>query len=306
MRLLVVGAGSTGGYFGGRLAEAGRDVTFLVRKGRAAQLEAKGLEIVSPYGNISFKPKLMAAGESGAPFDAVLLSVKAYSLAAATEDAAPAIGPGTMILPMLNGMKHMDSLDARFGTDAVLGAVCKIAAHLDAEGRIVHHSSFHSLAYGERDGERSPRLQRLDAFMQNASFDAALSPNIEQEMWDKWVMLAALAGITCLMRGSIGEIAAAPGGVDFASRFLDETAAIATAEGHAPDRVFLAATRSLLTQQGSALTASMYRDLQQGARVEADQIIGDLLARGAKFGVPAPLLSLAHTHLSVYQSRLRG
>ncbi len=303
MRLLVVGAGSTGGYFGGRLAQAGRDVTFLVRPRRAAELEAKGLQVVSPHGDFTLTPKLVTAGSIPSHFDAILLTVKAYALEAALEDLAPAVGQDTMVLPVLNGMRHMDTIAARFGSRILAGCLCKIPAQLDAEGRILHLSEFHELIYGELDGSRTPRIEALHAFMQNAVFDARLSLSIEQEMWEKWVMLATLAGTTCLMRGSVGEIVAAPGGSNFVNRFLDEAAATAAAAGHGPGEAFLAHTRVLLTEPGSPFTASMFRDMQKSAPIEADQIVGDLLARAVRLNVSVPLLALAYTHLAVYQNR---
>jgi 2-dehydropantoate 2-reductase len=303
MRLLVVGAGATGGYFGGRLAQAGRDVTFLVREGRAAQLRAKGLQAISPHGDFHITPKLAYAGALDGVYDAIFLSVKAYALENALDDLAPAAGPDTLIFPVLNGMKHMDVLAARFGPHAVIGGLCRIPAHLDEEGRVVQLGTFQDVVYGERNGRRTARIERLDAFMQGAGFDAKLSDAIEREMWEKWVMLASLAGITCLMRGSVGEIVAAPGGDAFVNRFLDEAAAVAAKAGIAPREAFLASTRATLTTPGSPLTASMFRDLQGGGRIEADQIIGDLLDRGTKAGLALPLLSLTYTHLCVYQQR---
>ena len=309
MRLLVVGAGSTGGYFGGRLAQAGRDVTFLVRPNRAADLQANGLQILSPHGNFTLAPKLVTASDLAAAggidlqFDAILLTVKSYALEAALDDLAPAVGPDTMILPTLNGMRHVDIVTARFGKQALAGCVCRIAAKLDEDGRIVELGNFHELEYGELDGAWSERIVQLDVFMQNAGFSARLSMAIEQDMWEKWVMLASLAGITCLMRGSVGEIVAAPSGSDFVNLFLDEVAAVATVAGHAPSESYLAEIRALLTTQGSPLTASMYRDLQTGGPIEADQIVGDLLTRARRANVSAPLLAVANTHLAVYQNR---
>ena len=301
MRLLVVGAGSTGGYFGGRLAEAGRDVTFLVREARAEQLKAAGLHIVSPHGDVALAPKLVTTDTIGAPYDAIILAVKAYTLDAALKDVAPAVGPNSMIVPLLNGMRHLESIAAAFGGNALVGGLCSIAAELDDQGRIFHLSQFHNLAYGEMNGVRSTRIEQLDAVMQNAGFDARLSSNIEQEMWNKWMMLATLAGVTCLMRGSIGDIAGAPGGAAFVDRFFDEVVAVATAHGHAPSGAFLARTRALLTADGSTLTSSMYRDLRKNSPIEADQIIGDLLTRGRQAQLHAPLLAAAYTHLAIYQ-----
>ncbi|KQY21003.1 2-dehydropantoate 2-reductase [Rhizobium sp. Root483D2] len=304
MRMLVVGAGSTGGYFGSRLAAAGKDVTFLVRPARAEQLRRNGLQIVSPAGDLLINPKLLAAGEISAPFDIVLLTVKAFSLAATVEDFAPAVGPNTVILPVLNGMKHMDVLSARFGAERLAGCVCKIATVLDQEGRITHLAPFHDLFYGERDGALSDRMAAIDAFMKGAGFDARLSSSIEREMWEKWILLASLGAINCLMRGTVGDIAAAPGGAEFAASLLDEAVATVHAAGTAPSDAFVAAAKDQLTRQGSTQTSSMYRDLKQGKRIEAEQIVGDLVRRAREAQVATPLLSAAFANLSIYQSGL--
>ena len=302
MRVLVVGAGATGGYFGGRLAQAGRDVTFLVRPARAAQLRERGLRIVSPHGDAISEPRLVLANDLRDPFDVVLLAVKSFGFEAAVEDMAPAVGPDTMIVPLLNGMRHIDSLVARCGEAPVLGGVCRIAGDLDADGRIVQMSPTHDVSYGERLGGRSERTEQQDAVMQNAGFDARLSEAIEQEMWDKWLVLASLGGIGCLARGAIGDILATPGGRDFIGQFIDEVVAIQTALGHAPGPALQDSARRMLTQAGPIQTSSMYRDLQKGAAVEADQILGDLLARGRGAGVLAPLLNAVCTQLSIYMA----
>jgi 2-dehydropantoate 2-reductase len=304
MRILVVGAGSTGGYFGGRLAQAGRDVTFLVRPARAEQLRTNGLQIVSPHGDVTLKPQLVTAGSIGGPFDVVLLTVKAFALDAALGDMTPAVGPDTMVLPVLNGMKHVDALTERFGDRTVVGCVCRVATVVD-QGRIVQLSKLQDLAYGEMDGSVSPRIKQLDAFMQGAGFDARLSTGIAREMWEKWALLAALGGINCLMRGTVGEIVAAPGGLDFVLAFLAEVVAVVDAVGHPMSDEFLTGARAVLTAKGSAQTSSMYRDLQQGSPIEADQIIGDLLARGRRVGIAMPLVAAAYANLSVYQARIR-
>jgi len=303
MRILVVGAGATGGYFGARLADAGKDVTFLVRPARAAKLAQAGLQIVSPHGDLTLRPELLLADQIEEPFDIVLLAVKGFALDAAMADCAPAIGPETMIVPLLNGMRHVDLLRARFGARPVLGGVCRVATMLDAEGRILQLAKFQELLYGEWSGAPSARTERLDQAMQNAGFEARLSRTIEQDMWDKWILLATMGGVTCLMRGTIGEIEAAPGGAAFARAFLSEVVAITRAAGHPPSEAFVAETQRMVTAKGSHMASSMYRDLTQGNTVEAEQILGDLLARGSASGVPAPLLAAAFTHLSVYQRR---
>jgi 2-dehydropantoate 2-reductase len=305
MRFLIVGAGSTGGYFGGRLMQAGRDVTFLVRPARAQQLRSSGLEILSPHGDVTLVPKLVTA-DALAPggYDVVLLTVKAFSFDRAIDDFAPAVERETMILSVLNGMKHIDVLASRFGKHSIVGCVCKVATRVDKQGRIVQLNKLHDLAYGEIDGAPSARTDRLDEAIKAAGFDARLSRTIEQEMWQKWILLATLGGITCLMRGNVGDIEAVPGGSEFVLRFLDEVCAVISANGHPPSEAFLSGTRAQLTQKGSVMTSSMYRDLEQGWPVEAEQILGDLLDRARRASVDTPLLAAAFANLSVYQSRL--
>jgi 2-dehydropantoate 2-reductase len=304
MRILIVGAGAVGGYFGGRLAQAGRDVTFLVRPSRAKQLSQDGLRIISPHGDAVLTPKLISADEMDTPYDLVFLSVKAYALETAMSDFAAAVGPETMILPVLNGMRHIDLLTKRFGEHAVIGGVCLVATEIDAEGRIVQLAEMQQLLYGERNGETTPRLQTLDATLQGAGFDARLSMDITQAMWEKWVQLASLGAITCLMRGAIGEIVAAPGGAELSLEVLDESVAVATACGHKPSETFLSRNAAAMTAPGSQLTSSMYRDLRKGAPVEVDHILGDFIERGGAHGVATPLLKAAFVNLRVYQERL--
>ncbi len=304
MRILVVGAGATGGYFGGRLAEAGRDVTFLLRPARATQIRRDGLQIISPHGNAAVRPHVVTKDGIGGTYDVVLLTVKAYALDGALDDLAPAVGADTMIVPVLNGLRHIDVLIRRFGEKPVLGGVCLVATTLDPEGRIRQLAEFQELIYGERSGAGSTRIEALDREMQGVGFKARASDTILLEMWRKWILLATLGGITCLMRGTVGEIEAAPDGADFALRFLAEIVAVATAAGYKPGEDFLVRTRATVTAPGSAQVPSMYRDLQQGLPVEVDQIIGDMLARARRLGVPTPLLALAFTHLKIYQDRI--
>lgn len=301
MRFLVVGAGATGGYFGGRLAQAGRDVTFLVRPKRAAQLASDGLQIVSPLGDFTVRPKLVTADSLDGIYDAVLLTVKAHALDSALDDLAAAVGSGTMILPVLNGMRHVDVIKARFGEQALAGCVCKIAATLDGQGRIHQLNAMHDLFYGEMNRQHSARIVELDRQMQGAGFNARLSSDIAREMWEKWILLASLGGITCLARGNIGQVEAASGGLEFANALIDEVVSIVKAVGVGPSEAALTNTRAMLTMKGSPQTSSMFRDLQQGNSVEADAIVGDLLSRAKSANVAAPLLSAAYVNLSIYQ-----
>ncbi|MBD8871983.1 2-dehydropantoate 2-reductase [Rhodanobacter sp. DHB23] len=304
MRILVVGAGATGGYFGGRLLQAGQDVTFLVRERRAALLARHGLRIRSAMGDADIAaPPTLTTATLRAPFDLVLLGCKAWDLPQAMEDIAPAVGEQSAVLPVLNGMRQLDLLDARFGAARVLGGQCAIAATLDDDGTVRHLNRTHSLGFGERDGSDSERVRRIARAMAGANFDSRASRHVVQDMWDKWVFLASLAGITCLMRAPVGDIVAAPGGREATLALLDDCRRIAAACGHEPDAAVIERARGLLTEAGSTFSASMLRDLEHGGRVEADHVIGDLLARGEAHGVEAPVLRLAYAHLKAYEAR---
>lgn len=302
MRTLVVGAGATGGYFGGRLAQAGRDVTFLVRPGRARRLAERGLRIKSPDGETVLTPRTIT--EVDGVYDLILIAVKSYSLHQALSDLAPAVGRDTVIVPLLNGMRHIGELVQRFGADRAWGGVCMIKGTLDEDGDIVQMSGLHRLAYGPLDGSSSDgRLPAVTETLSGAGFDSRASTTIVQELWDKWVMLATLGAATTLLRGSIGAINKAPGGPDLLHAIAAEASAVAAAAGH-PVQGKAAAMLEATIVTTEPATSSMYRDLIQGLPVEGDAIVGDLVAEAAKHQVPVPLLSAAHTGLSVYSATL--
>ena len=304
MRTLVVGAGAIGGYFGGRLLEINREVTFLVRPKRAAELASHGLTIRSRVGDASFsKVATVLAENLRQTYDLVLLSCKAYDLDDAITSFAPAVGPHTVILPLLNGMRHLEVLDQRFGRDRVLGGQCFIAAAVK-EGEIIHMVETHELSFGERSGTMSDRVHAIAKLMEGARFNAHASAEILQEMWEKWVFLASLAGGTCTMRAAIGDICASPGGADFVLGLLEDCTSIAAAEGYPMREPQLNRARKTLTAARSTLTASMLRDIERNAPIEADHIIGDLLRRGAVLSLGnLSHLKIAYTHLKAYESR---
>lgn len=305
MRILVVGAGATGGYFGGRLAQAGRDVTFLVRSGRAETLRKEGLRLMTPDGEVTLRPQLTLVEDIKQPYDVIILAVKAFALESTLLDIAPAIGQDTLIMPILNGMKHLDILTTRYGKSAVIGGMCKITATLNPQGHIIQMSPLHELYYGELDGLTTQRIQALDRQLSGAGFDTFLSTSIINDMWEKWLLLASLGAITCLMRGNIGQVASAPGGEQFAHGVINEVLAIITSAGYRRNEPYIAQTTALLTRPDSVQTSSMYRDLMQSYPVEAEQVLGDLVTIGRRVGLGSPLLNAAYTNLAVYQANRR-
>ncbi|HEY1914639.1 MAG TPA: ketopantoate reductase family protein [Streptosporangiaceae bacterium] len=304
MRILVLGAGSTGGFFGARLAAAGRDVTFLVRPKRADQLRERGLRVLADGAEQTITPTLVTANNVHGPYDVVLVSVRSTALESALDDSATAVGPHTMVVPFLNGMSHLDMLTARFGT-AVLGGVVKVATVLNDRGDIVRLGSFAGITVGELNGHPSVRLEQLRQELSGAGFQVDVSPSIVTAMWAKWAFITTLGGMTCLMRAPVGDIVAVPGGELLGPSLLAEGAAVAAAAGHPLPAAEVDAYTAMVTQPGSTLTASMYRDLVAGRPVEVEPVYGDLVARARDLGVPTPLLDLATLNLRIHQERLR-
>lgn len=303
MRLLILGAGGIGGYFGGRLAEKGADVTFLVRPARAERLK-DGLVIESPHGDATLPVKTVT--EAREPFDAVLVSCKAYDLDSAIDAIAPAVGPETKVLPLLNGLRHYQPLDARFGAERVLGGLAHIGVTMTPDGVIRQFNKLQRFTLGPRSESQTEACVTLHEELKRGGFAPVLSDEIDQAMWDKFVLLAAFAGLTCLMRAPVGAIMRADDGETIAEAFILECAAVAEAAGYRPHEKALGEARALMTAPGSANTASMLRDLESDGRTEHDHILGDMLERARAAKIDAPMLTVALAHMQAYEARREG
>lgn len=304
MRILVVGAGATGGYFGGRLAQAGRDVTFLVREGRARTLRERGLRIIGLGEQTVLEPRLVTADSIEGPYDLVLVTVKESGLTGAVADLAPAVGPDTLIVPVLNGMRQIDVLVERFGERAVLGGIAYVMTTIDADGDILRLAGMHRLAYGRRDGSVDDQVRAVHAALSDAGFDTALSERILGAMWSKWTFIAALGAVCVLGGGTVGEVGAVPGGTALAEAVLAEAASVAAAAGHPVSEQEIGVYRGMVTAQGSDDTSSLFRDLSAGLPVEAEQIFGDLVARAEALDVAVPSLAAVAVRLRVHNARV--
>ena len=303
MKILILGAGGIGGYYGARLAKAGADVTFLVRPKRREQLERNGLVVESPLGNLSMPVKTVLAEALAPGYDVVLFTCKAYDLASAMDAIAPAMQGGTALVPLLNGLAHLETLDARFGAANVLGGTAHINVMLKPDGTVWHGDVLQNMLFGERDRTKTPRALALDAITKKAGIGGGLSEDIVQDLWEKVVFLTALASTTCLFRANVREIVGSPGGKDVMRRALAANAAIAAAEGRVPRPSVLQKFNERLTDPEGLWSASMLRDLEGGGQVEADHIVGWMLERARKHNVDDTILALAYTHLKAYERR---
>ena len=301
MRILVLGAGAIGGYFGGRLAAAGVDTTFLVRPRRAGQLAQNGLRIASPLGDVSTPVQTVSREMVRPGYDAILLSCKAYDLDDAIDAIRPAV-PGAVIIPLLNGMRHLDRLDAAFGKQAVGGGVAGLFVGMEPDGLIRHQGQAQTFVHGERHSAQAERFDALSPVFARGGFAPRHSSEIEQDMWEKFVFICTAMAGCCLMRGGVGEVARSNDGAALMLEILENCAAVAAAAGHAQRPAHAEFCRKTLTDPASPNVPSMLRDLRQGNPVEADHVVGDMLARVSALGRPTPLLRAAYANLQVYQA----
>ena len=301
-RTLIIGAGATGGALGARLISAGQDVTFLVRERRAAQLAADGLRFRAPDVDGMHTVRAVTALDHADPFDLVIVAVKAPALAAIIPTLAPAIGPQTCVVPLLNGMAHIDLLERAF-PGRVLGGIVKIVATLDEDATVVQMTPLCSLTIGGLLGDAVP--DNISRTLDVDGIALEVVDDIASRLWEKWAFIAAAGVITCLFRGTIGDILAA-GGEAQILQAIAECEQIAEAAGHPVSAAGHAQSLGLLTESGSAFTSSLYRDLQHGDPVEAEHIIGDLATRAAALHVPAPLLNAALLQLRTHHQALIG
>ena len=303
MKMLILGAGGTGGYFGGRLAQGGADVTFLVREKRAQQLATNGLIVETLKDKFTLPVKIVLAANVKPEYDIVILSCKAYDLDSSIAAITPAMGPNTAIVPLLNGMSHLDTLDAAFGKQRVMGGACQIAASITKDGIVKSLAEMQSIIWGARDPAHAECATALGNAFAKTVVDWKVSDNIMQDMWEKVTFLSTLAGMTCLMRGSVGDILAAPDGQSLLQRYIDSCIAIATKEGYPPRASVSERYQKVIKTTGSPLTASMLRDLESDGAVEADHIVGFMLGKARAHGVDDTMLTVAYTHLKAYEAR---
>lgn len=303
MRILILGAGGVGGYFGGRLIENGADVTFLVREARANIMAEHGLRIESPHGNFAPPAQTVTdAAEAGA-VDVIVVSCKSYDLDSAIAAIRPAVRPGVVVLPLLNGIAHMDRLREAFPQAELWGGVAQIAATLTPEGVVRHLGEMNAIMAGALEGGAEDGPKRFIALFDGTPVKASARPRIEQDLWDKLVFLATLSAATCLLRASVGVILETRTGAAVMARLLEECAAVATAEGRAPDPERMQGYKKILGHAGSPMTASMLRDIERGGPTECDHIQGYLLDRAAAHGLASPTLETAYAHLQAYEIR---
>ena len=298
MKILIVGAGGIGGFFGAKLHQAGADITYLLREQRHQLIQSQGLTVETPRGSFTIQPRMVLANQLEPTYELIILACKAFDLESSIHSIAKASSKG-FILPFLNGYSHLDALDRQFGKERVIGGIAHIAATISESGSVKQLTDLNSFTIGPRSPSQEAFAQELFTLCKKADFDSFYKENIEQALWDKWVFLATLAGMTTICRGSIGEIAATPYGKDLCRQMFAESCAIAAGEGYAITEMTQLSSLDILTKEGSPFTASMLRDLLAHKKNEYQHILGDLVDRASEHSIECPLLKIAYTHMAV-------
>ena len=290
MRVAIMGTGGVGGYFGARLARGGCEVTFIARGAHLAAIRKDGLKVESPLGDMHLADA-QATDDPAAvgAVDLVLFGVKLWDTETAARATAPLVGADTAVISLQNGVRKDEILRAVLGERSVMGGACYIAAQIAAPGVIRHSGTLAKIIFGEYGGKRSPRAEAILDACVRAGIDAQLSADIRRAIWEKFVFLASMSGVTATMRMPIGPIRSNPQTRAFLHDALREAVAVARAEGvqlpadYADDR--LAFGDSL----PATMTSSMHNDLERGNRLEVEGLSGDVVARGRAAGVPTPV-----------------
>ena len=290
MKILVMGSGGVGGFYGGRLARAGCDVTFVARGAHLAALRERGLTIENEaQGDIHLPAVKVTANPADAgPVDLVLISVKLWDIEAAARAVKPAVGPQTAVLSLQNGVMKDDVLRGEFGETAVMGGVGYVATHISRPGVIHQTGAIQRMVFGEYDGRRSPRAEALLAAALEAGIEAELSSDVRRAIWEKYVFLVGLSGTTATMRGNIGPIRENPRTRAFLFDLMKETVAVGRAHGVALPEDYSAQGLAFADTVPFDMTSSMHHDLERGNPLEVEWLSGGVVKLGEQVGVPTP------------------
>ncbi|GAX91152.1 ketopantoate reductase family protein [Effusibacillus lacus] len=301
MKVTVVGAGAVGGYFGGRLQEAGFDVTYLVREKRAQQLKETGLIIRSPFGDAELVPKTALAAEEIEACDLVILGVKNYHLKEAIESIRPLFEKGAKVLPLLNGIEHFDILQREFGEEAVLGGICQIISTLDREGRILHTNQMHEITFGPLTPGQEEFCRQLEEAVEGANMKLKLSKDVRVDMWSKYAFITAFSGVTTASRLPINEVLMHEPTLEVFRLALSEMRDLAGAKGVTLSERFADKTVDNMYRLPEGATSSMHQDFRKGLPLEVEYLQGAAVRIARQAGIEVPTVRTLYGLIKPYE-----
>ena len=289
MKIAIFGSGGVGGYFGGKLAAAGEDVTFLARGAHLAAMQSEGLHITSPNGDVHLS-KVQATDRPQAvgPVDVVLFTVKLYDVESSAATLAPMIGPDTVVITLQNGVDAMDMVAKHVGADHVAGGAAYIVVVIDRPGHL-RHTTAQQLVFGERDGRRSDRLVSFEQAGIRAGFQAQASTDVQAALWTKFVRLATWSGMTTVTRSAMGVIRDTPATYEMMMAAIDEVIAVGKAKGVNFPADLMEGTIKLIKNFPANSKSSMLEDIERGRRLELPWLSGAIVRLGEAHGVPTPV-----------------
>lgn len=303
MKVLVMGAGAVGGYFGGVLARRGEDVTLIARGEQLKAIRERGLRVESAaHGTFVVHPEATEKADGTWQADLVLYCVKSYDSPQAIEAMRPAVGPATTVLTLQNGVGSGDALAAAFGRGRVLLGAAYIEAMRKAPG-VVAQAGSQRIVFGEEDGRRTQRALRVLDTLKGAGIDAVLSPDIHRDLWNKLIFICALSGMSCITRASFADVLDTPETLELTWRVMREAEAVGRARGIPLDKDIVEATMAEFQATKQDLISSMYLDLQAGNPLELDVINGAVVRIGRELGVPTPVNEFIVACLRIANSR---
>jgi 2-dehydropantoate 2-reductase len=305
LRIAIMGTGALGGYFGGRLAEAGEDVVFIARGRQLAALRDGGLRIFSPRGDLRLRPVRATADPTEiGPVDLVFFTVKLWSTEEAAGQIAPLIGPGTAVMSLQNGVDANEVLARVVGREHLMGGVCYIAASLDESGAVRHGGQLARVIFGEPGGAKTRRAEAFLAACERAKagFDAELSADIDRVIWEKFVFIVGLSGLTALTRGPIGPVRSDPDTRAFLLDVMREAVAVGRAKGIDLSPDFAEQRLAFMDTLPPGMTSSMHNDLERGNRLEVAWLSGAVVRLGRAAGVPTPANRAVYAALKLHAS----
>jgi 2-dehydropantoate 2-reductase len=298
MRIAIMGSGGVGGYYGGLLAAAGQEVTFIARGAHLAAIRDKGLQIKSVHGDFTVSPAKATdrPGEIG-PVELVIVATKTYHTDEAAQAIKPLIGADTLVISLQNGIDAAERIGSVVGMERIIGGATWLSAALEAPGRIGQYSQFRRIALGEMDGRITSRAQAVASVLATIPAVIELVPNIKQLLWTKFVFIAAISALGGLTRVAIGEYRQVPEAREVLAEAMAEVVAVAKARGVSPDADIIPKTLAFIDASAPDIRPSMQRDLEAGRTSEVESLIGVVVRLGKEHGVPTPVMRLAYALL---------
>jgi 2-dehydropantoate 2-reductase len=307
MKILIMGTGGVGGYYGGLLANQGNEVTFIARGAHLDAIRHEGLKIKSVHGDFIVSPaNAMDNPREVGPVDIILFCVKTYNTEEAAESIRPVVGPQTVVMSLQNGIDAVERIGEVAGLEHVLGGATWLSSAVEAPGVIKQISQFRRIVFGELDGKQSTRIQSIYDVLKNAGINVEISDNIQKVLWTKFVFIAAVSGLGSLTRLPMGDFRSVPETRVLLSSIMQEVESVARAQSVTLDADVVQKSLEFMDNAAPHIKPSMQLDVESGHRTELESMIGVIGRKGRKLGVPTPVADFVYASLLPIELKARN